>query len=93
MIKLICLIIMAICSIFLAVSSITMYITNKNEREIRRLRREVFSPHNPKDTEEGKRTCENCKYQHKSEHDYPCSNCKHNHPNLFEWTKEGEDNK
>lgn len=53
MIKLICLIIMAICSIIcLAVMSITMYITNKNEREIRRLRREVFSPHNPKDTEE-----------------------------------------
>ena len=42
-----------------------------------------------KDYRDGKRTCENCKYERKSETDYPCSICRCNHPNKFEWR--GED--
>ena len=44
-----------------------------------------------KDYREGKRTCENCKYQNKTENQYPCSICRCNHPNMFEWAKESED--
>ena len=42
-----------------------------------------------KDYRDGKRTCENCKHERKSETDYPCSICRCNHPNKFEWR--GED--
>ena len=38
-----------------------------------------------RDYEEGKRTCENCKHQDKTELDFPCSICRCNHPNKFEW--------
>lgn len=38
-----------------------------------------------KDYREGLRTCENCKYEHKTENEYPCSICRCNHPNKFEW--------
>ena len=40
-----------------------------------------------KDYREGKRTCEFCKYNLRSEKDYPCSICRCNHPNKFEWDK------
>lgn len=43
-----------------------------------------------KDYRDGKRTCENCKYERKSETDYPCSICRCNHPNKFEWRGEGK---
>ena len=38
-----------------------------------------------RDYREGKRTCENCKHQDKTELDFPCSVCRCNHPNKFEW--------
>ena len=38
-----------------------------------------------RDYREGKRTCENCKHQDKTELDFPCSICRCNHPNKFEW--------
>lgn len=38
-----------------------------------------------KDYREGLRTCENCKYEHKAETEYPCSICRCSHPNKFEW--------
>lgn len=45
-----------------------------------------------KDYREGKRTCEFCKYNLRSEKDYPCSICRCNHPNKFEWDKDKRGN-
>lgn len=43
-----------------------------------------------RDYREGKRTCENCRHQDKSESEYPCSICRCNHPNKFEWKAESK---
>jgi len=42
-----------------------------------------------KEYREGKRTCQNCKYDMNEATAYPCTVCRNNHPNMFEW-KEGE---
>jgi len=42
-----------------------------------------------KEYREGKRTCQNCKYDMNEATEYPCTVCRNNHPNMFEW-KEGE---
>lgn len=37
-------------------------------------------------------SCQYCKYEDKSETDYPCSICKNNHPNMFEWKETSKPN-